>query len=162
MSQNRPYLVINCGCKTAVGESGWRRCDEYRQSQHFKCEWLLSPYSGQVVLLHCQLRLGWRKGELSSRIWREMQVKTTSCSIATIRQTEMMENQSWQVCEEYETHIHCGYKCRLVVTMESNVDSKHFLTAWRLLQKLGIKLSYDSITLLLDVCSTNTHLHPED
>jgi hypothetical protein len=52
-------------------------------------------------------------------------------------------NKCWWGCIETGALIHCWWECKLVQPL--------WKTVWRFLKKLKIKLSYDSMTLLLGI-----------
>ena len=72
-------------------------------------------------------------------IIREMQIKTTiSYHLIQIRMgiiKKSTKNKCWQGHEEKRTLLHCWWECKLVQPL--------WITVWRFLKKLNIKLLYN-------------------
>ena len=90
----------------------------------------------------------------TSLIIRKMQIKTimtyhlTPGRMVIIK--KITNNRYWRGCGEKETLLSCWWECKLIQPLWRKV--------WRLLKKLGIKLSYDPATPLLGIYPKETKI----
>ena len=83
----------------------------------------------------------------TSLIIREMQIRTTRryhlthIRMAIIKKN--INNKFWQGCGEKGTIVHCWWECKFVQSL--------WITVWRLLKKLKIKLPCDPAIPLLGI-----------